>query len=465
MPLYVWLIILHPLWVTLLALVALACLLSWTGLWARYRYQILVVLLALYMTDTGFALPRVMFSHSLSNGPVVAQKTPLPRQLVLVNVLCGVKCHNMLISGAVEDVVVVRSRRSGAAEGTSAVRYRPDWIIPGMCPRERQQAIGGSREALLWTGYCPLVEPADLPTYGTFLIKESMIVTASKRAQAYTPTHLLNTPPGPMIRFAGVEVQNRSSSGTIILASAYRYEAPGFLGLPPLIGCWDRPDNVIWIMPPGDTGCGLWRWFTWGGNEAAATDPKWLFDDVFAPPDRPVIPPKRTELKPATPAEALKILSSVDPIEHYLPNLREALLDPANKNQALTELVAKRARGRTLEGSLIALLAAKRPAALVGLARLLNPAPVIFAKSGEVLDEMEKNPEFRDEFADTMVLTLAAVWQTPENIDRFLRLMENSHTNWICDHLDHLPKQTRVSRNPGNMAIKNYTKQCPISSQ
>lgn len=464
MPFHVWLMLLHPLWVTLLALVALACLLSWTGLWARHRYQILAVLLAMYVTDAGFALPRVMFSHSLSNSPVIAQKTPLPRQLVLVDVPCGVKCHDMLISGAVEEVVVVRPRRSGAAEGASAVRYRPDWIIPGMCPWERQRAIDGSREVLLRTGYCPLVEPVGLPTHGTFLIKESMIVTASQRARAYTPTYLIKTPPGPVIHFAGVEVQNRSSTGTTVLASAYRYEAPGFLGLPPLVGCWDRPDNVIWIMPPGDTGCGLWRWFTWGGNESATTDSKWLFDDVFGPPDRPVIPPRRTELKPATPAEALEILSSVDQIEYYLPNLRGALLDPANKDQALTELVAKRARGRTLEGSLIALLAAKRPAALVGLAHLLNPLPVVFAKSGDVLDEMEKNPKFRDEFADTIVLALALRWQAPENIDRFLKLMEASHPNWICNHLDRLPKQTSASRTPGNRAIKNYTKQCPNSS-
>ena len=57
---------------------------------------------------------------------------------------------------------------------------------------------------------------------------------------------------------------------------------------------------------------------------------------------------------------------------------------------------------------------------------------------------MEKNPKFRDEFADTTVLALAARWQTPENIDRFLKLMETSHPNWICDRLDHLPKQTSV---------------------
>src|SRR5205823_9440759 len=122
-----------------------------------------------------------------------------------------------------------------------------------------------------------------------------------------TPTYLVKAPPGPLVHFAGIEVQNRNSAGPTVLASAYVYEAPGLLGLPLLIGCWDRPDNVIWIMPPGDTGCGLWRWFTWGGNERSTTDSGWLFDQVFGSPDRPILPPKRAELPPPTPTQALEI--------------------------------------------------------------------------------------------------------------------------------------------------------------
>ncbi|XSC45037.1 hypothetical protein ACF1BQ_001780 [Bradyrhizobium sp. RDT10] len=117
-------------------------------------------------------------------------------------------------------------------------------------------------------------------------------------ARAYKPTYLVKAPPGPVIRFAGIEVQNRNPAGTTVLASAYRYEAPGLLGLPLLIGCWDRPDNVLWIMPPGDTGCGFWRWFTWGGDDNSVSDPKWLFEQVFGPPDHPVVPPQRSELLP-----------------------------------------------------------------------------------------------------------------------------------------------------------------------
>ena len=66
-----------------------------------------------------------------------------------------------------------------------------------------------------------------------------------------------------------MEVQLRTRAGVEVLAAQRYYEAPGLIGLPPLIGCWERPDNIVWILPAGDTGCGLWRWFTAGG------DPLW----------------------------------------------------------------------------------------------------------------------------------------------------------------------------------------------
>ena len=59
MSLYVWLIVFYPILVTLLAFIALVLLLRWTGLWARYKYQILLALLAAYAVDAAFALPRI----------------------------------------------------------------------------------------------------------------------------------------------------------------------------------------------------------------------------------------------------------------------------------------------------------------------------------------------------------------------------------------------------------------------
>jgi hypothetical protein len=299
MPFYVWLVILNPFWVTVLALVALIWLLLRTGLWARYKYRILGALIALYAIDAVIALPRVLFSHGLPNHLVVTQKVPLPRQLVLVDVPCWAKCHELLISGAIEEVVFVETRRAdGGKEEPQAVRYRAAWTNPGACPRDRQKAIYYLNEGLLKTGYCPVIEPVDVPSQGIFLVWESIIAPVSERARMFAPAYLTKSPPGAVIEFVGIEVQNKTGSGVNVLASTYKYEAPGLLGLPPLLGCWARPDNVIWIMPPGEKGCGLWRRFTWGGDEQVSSAPARLYEevfkDVFGPPDRPVVPPKRT---------------------------------------------------------------------------------------------------------------------------------------------------------------------------
>jgi hypothetical protein len=78
-------------------------------------------------------------------------------------------------------------------------------------------------------------------------------------------------------------VQIRANGKIELVASRYTYSAPGVTGLPPLLGCWDRPDNIIWIMPPGDTGCGFWRWFTRGGDRKwTGGDAKWIYADVFS---------------------------------------------------------------------------------------------------------------------------------------------------------------------------------------
>jgi hypothetical protein len=123
MPLYVWLVILNPIWVTVLALIALIWLLSWTGLWARHKYRIVAALVALYAIDAVIALPRVLFSRGLPDHLVLAQEVPLPRQLVLVDVPCWAKCHELLISGAIEEVVFVETRRAdGGTEQPQAVR-------------------------------------------------------------------------------------------------------------------------------------------------------------------------------------------------------------------------------------------------------------------------------------------------------------------------------------------------------
>ncbi len=461
MPTYVWLYIFHPVWVSLLALIALAFLLRWTGLWARFRIHIVIALLAAYAIDAAIALPRIIFAYGLSKEPTVAQQIPPPKSLVLVSVHCDAKCHDWLISGAVDEIISVTHRQPRYADVTTAVRYRAGWTLPGTCPRERERTIWVASAAQRQSGYCPVVEPVEIPKQGVFVIHEGTIVSAREAARPYAPSYLSKAPPGPVIRFFGIEVQNRTAEGIAVLASAYRYEAPGLLGLPPLIGCWDRPDNVLFILPPGDTGCGLWRWFTWGGNDLASHDSKWAFEQTFGPPDRSLVPPKRPELPPATPAQALKILSDAN-VEFYLPGLREAVLDPANSNDALTNLVVSLARRGTLEGALIALLAANRPATLVGLSDRLDPFPKVFATSGPVLDEMEKSSKFRDEFADTMLLALATSWQAPaSNIGRFVNLMETNHPGWFCERLGRFTGSDGILRMRENGVMKGFQERVP----
>ncbi len=463
MPLKVWLIVFHPILVSLAALAVLIVLLRWTGLWARYKYRILLALLAAYAVDAGFALPRVLFAHGLSKDPVIAQQIPLPRRLVLVDLPCGAKCHDWLITGAVEEIISVNAARPEYGSAAKAVRYNAGWTLPGNCPYEREKENRDPSIVQRQSGYCPLVEPVEIPKQGVFLIREGALVTAKQSARSYSPTYLVKTPPGPVISFFGIEAQDRAPAGTKVLASAYRYEAPGFLGLPLLIGCWNRPDNVIWIMPPGDTGCGLWRRFTSGGDDRLSHDPKWIFEQAFGPPDRAVSPPERAELPPATPQQALEILSKVwsTDINLHLASLRNALLDPALPDQALTDLIVRRVRrSEPLEGALIAFLGAYRPAALVGLSSRLDRMPSVFARSGAVLDEMERNAEFRDDFADTMFLFLQSRWETAANAGRFLKLMESSHPGWLCDKLGHIKGSAEISKILENDAVKRNSSQC-----
>jgi hypothetical protein len=459
MPLYVWLLVFHPILITLLALVALALFFHWTGWWARYKYRILLALLAAYVIDAAFALPRIAFAYSLPKGPSIEQQVPLPSRLVLVGVRCDAKCHNSLISGAVDEIISVTPRYPGHTDVATAVSYRVGWTEPGACPRERERAIWLGGAAQQQSGYCPMVEPVDIPKQGVFAVHDGTIVTAREPARAYTPTYLVKAPPGPVIRFFGVEIQNRDSAGISVLASAYRYEAPGLLGLPPLIGCWDRPDNVLWIMPPGDTGCGLWRWFTWGGDDRAVNDERWIFDQAFGPPDRAVRAPKLPDLLPATPAQALEILSRGD-IEFYLPRLREALLDPANSNDALTNLMVRIARRGILDGALMALLATNRPAVLANLSDRLVSFPKVFTNPGPVLDEMELNAKFRDDFADAMFLFLKARWERSDNVSRFLGLMEASHPGWLCNQLARHKGSADLSSILANDVVKRNSTQC-----
>jgi hypothetical protein len=115
--------------------------------------------------------------------------------------------------------------------------------------------LADARE-LLRNGFCPEIEPTEIPAEGIFVVQENFRVRVSEKAVLFTSTYLVDGPPGKTIEFTGIEVQRRTRDRVEVLATRRRYSAPGLLGLPPLVGCWERPYNVMWVVPPGDTGCG-----------------------------------------------------------------------------------------------------------------------------------------------------------------------------------------------------------------
>jgi hypothetical protein len=130
-------------------------------------------------------------------------------------------------------------------------------------------------------GFCPLIEPTARPRDGIFIVEAHFRRFPDQRAAPFTSSQLVSTPPGRTITFVSVEDQRRTGGQVELLAWRRKYEAPGLLGLPPLIGCWDRPDSIVWIMPAGDAGCGLWRWVTSGGDQNWSGDTSWVYADVF----------------------------------------------------------------------------------------------------------------------------------------------------------------------------------------
>ena len=286
MPLWLFILVFHPVPPTIIALVAAVWLLRRIGLWTRYKRSLLLVAALLYATDTAIALPRLIYAWQLPDRPIILKQLPLPTRLVLVGAQCKAECHDGLLSGAIEEVILVEPTRAGYWNPPSeeAVRYRAGWQAPGTCPQERERMIGLWDDRLRRQGFCPIVEPIAPPTDGIFIVESHFLKLASERAAPFTSPQLTSTPPGRAIRFVSVEVQRRERGRIELLASRRRYQAPGLLGLPPLIGCWDRPDSIIWIMPPGDTGCGFWRRFTSGGDLGWQGDASWVFSQVFTPP-------------------------------------------------------------------------------------------------------------------------------------------------------------------------------------
>jgi len=286
-----WLILIlifHPIWVTLLVVLLMTWLIVRLKLWRKRKrtlVALLVIACTLYVLDALVAIPRIAYAWRIPDHLVVNQKLQLPATLVLVNADCRKECHARLLSGELKEVILVETRPRFYSTAQPTRRYRAAWSRPGDCPPERVRAVHWSVETLVKDGFCPLVEPVETPPEGVFVVHEAFGVTPGQKAAPFNPgpKYLMDAPSGKIIHFSAVEIQLRTQQHVEVIATRRQYEAPGLIGLPPLIGCWDRPDNIIWIMPPGDTGCGLWRWFTWGGDLLWNDDEiEWVYKEVFS---------------------------------------------------------------------------------------------------------------------------------------------------------------------------------------
>jgi len=303
----IFVLLVHPVWLTILVALLLIFLAVRLKLWRRHKRALtfgLVAAIALYGIDALMALPRIGYARRTLDHPVIHRTMELPRSLVLVNASCDAQCHARLLAGELEEVILVETDPLGRRSPQPPRRYRVGWTQPGACPPERERAMPFEVRQLLREGFCPVIEPAEIPSEGVFVVEEGFTLVASEKAIPFTPTYLVDGPPGKLIRLQAVEVQLRTRAGVEVLAAQRYYEAPGLIGLPPLIGCWERPDNIVWILPAGDTGCGLWRWFTAGGDPLWGGKVGWVFDGVFTRPARPVTPQRRPQPSPPEPGEA-----------------------------------------------------------------------------------------------------------------------------------------------------------------
>jgi hypothetical protein len=141
-------VIFHPVPLTILIAVASAAIVVRKKILLRYPRAVVAVFgaaIALYLVDLATTLPRITYARNSPTQPIISQALPLPNRLTLVNLGCGKECHSLLLSGALDDVVLISS--SDGSESKSARRYRVGWSVPGACPRDREFAIGGDRIA------------------------------------------------------------------------------------------------------------------------------------------------------------------------------------------------------------------------------------------------------------------------------------------------------------------------------
>ncbi|HRF07387.1 MAG TPA: hypothetical protein PL193_01900 [Xanthobacteraceae bacterium] len=411
----------------------------WQNRWFLGACAVAAVLVA---ADTYFARERVAYVAALPEAPVVEQTIPLPRQLIWAGGNCRDLCTQLLQTRAVEEIIYVDlpgRGPNGEYREPSAKRLRAAWVLPGTCPSARLSYPGpGPSEAVIEEGFCPLIEEVAIPTEGIFVVQETHFVTANFMSKSVKPYLLQNAPSGRVIRFSGVEVQERKNGKVTVLAHSRYVEAPTYLG--PLLGCWARPDNVIWIMPPGDTGCGLWRMMIGGGSRP--DDASWILQKVFTKPEKRSPPEPVPVFPPPTPKEALAALDTdLRQIPRY-DLVKEALFSSENSDSEIVDAIALRSRRRGLEGDLLVTLYKERPVALNDLIRKIQfryyPGSSITG-ADLIVAQMQADRTFADAMADKMFEALPLFWLVSErknagNITmvRYIELMQKNDPSFFC---------------------------------
>ena len=253
--------------------------------WRKILFIAAAVAGAYATVDSAFAWRRSYYGKLLPEYPVAFKTIPIPSSITLVDVPCQEKCLGRLAAGVHSEVFFLRSSASSVAERFTVRRSAGS----GGCATDSQlklerQWLTAPVLALQSRGICPIIETVAVPQSGIFIVHEWMRVGLKESAAAFKPRLLTAELPGPVSYYSATEVQNRSEKGVEVLGRIEAYEAPGFLGFPPVVGCWERPDNIVAVLPPGEPGCGLWRLTTGGGNlQGGFFDGEWVYSQVFQP--------------------------------------------------------------------------------------------------------------------------------------------------------------------------------------
>jgi hypothetical protein len=269
-----------------------------SSLWSAWRKTRIAAGIALVLCaaiDTAFAYRRVQYGSEVPQEPVVAATIPTPSSVVLVNVQCDQHCLERLVAGVHMEVIHVTTLRFERNSPVQleppypAVRYTVTRVAPNACPPDpgdqtERQWTTPTMLALRSKGICPQIESVVAPTEGIFIVNEAKRISVREAAVEFPLRFLTAKLPGPISYFNATEVQKRSRSGVEMLGRVQAYEAPGYLGFPPLLGCWERPDNIVAVLPLGEPGCGLWRLTTQGGDQTGKFfDGTWIYSRVFQP--------------------------------------------------------------------------------------------------------------------------------------------------------------------------------------